>query len=741
MGQGDVRHYSALAALAMIVMAHPDCALAQAEQPMAAGFDDIVVTAQRREERLQDVPIAISAFNPDTLTSRGIRTTADLRVLVPSLNYTVHAGAARPYLRGIGNNLSGLGAENEIGTYQDGVAVTNVYGTALSLFAVERVEVLAGPQGTLYGRNTTGGAINVITRTPGQKTEAEANIGYGNYNRVEGSALLSGPLSETVSAGVYAAGMFSDHYNKPIIPYDERLTDFIGADDEHNWGVRGKLVLDTGPIRLVGTVEHSQSEGNWFMSRRPITPRTLAFVSYGQPYINVPFHTASSSEDGQRVKQTAAYLNGEFDLGFARLVSITSWRKADTWQGADQDGTAAPLFWASAHQTSRTYTQELQLQSNAGDKFTWVLGAYGFDDRQRFDPNQIGSSVLFTGVVGPGTAIQLLEANLRAKAWAVFAQGTYPLTDDLKLTVGGRYSHDSKSVSGRQWFSMLVDRQAGPPVTPIRDFDAIPDANWSKFTPKAVLDYKPGNTLFYASYSQGYKAGAYNTGSLASPGPANPETLSAYEVGTKGDYMDGALRFNTAFYYYDFKDLQLSVLDPARGAIFFLNAGAAKAYGVDLTLSAKLGSRLTVDLGASLEHITYASFKNAPAFAPSPTGFTSIFIDASDNRVTYAPEYAFTGALNHVTNFANGGQLQLNTNFYFNGGFYFDAANTIKQPGYFLIGASAKYSFPGERWALELYASNLTNEHYYSGYTQTNISLTAADAEPRLYGARLSWKY
>jgi len=751
MKEFQARRYLLLAGSALAVAVCPAAAMAQASDKSAekaspsSAHGDIIVTAQRREEKLQDVPIAVSAFNADTITSRGIRSAQDLRVLVPSLNYSVNAAATRPYLRGIGNNLAGLGAEPEIGTYQDGVVIANVYGTTLSFFSLERVEVLAGPQGTLYGRNTTGGAINVITKTPGRELEAEASIGYGNYNRGEGTLSVSGPLSDTLSAGIYALGRFSDTISKPAIPYDQRSTAFVGPDSEYSWGVRGKLVFDNGPIRLVGTVERTAMDTNSMMARRPMENRGIAFspFGFGLPYVSTPLRTQSGDEDGQRIRATMAYLNGDFDLGFAHLMSITAYRGLDTRQGADDDGTPEPIFFAQSHQPTKSYSQEFQLQSNPGSTLTWVLGAYGFRSVEKFDPVHVGSNVFFSSFLGPGLFAQVINGRLETKSWAVFAQGSYPLADDLKLTVGGRYSRDYKNVSGTQGFAPIANQQVGPLIAPFtQTFDNIPEASWGKFTPKVVLDYKPDNTLFYASYSTGYKAGAFNTGQLNAPGPANPETLTAYEIGTKGDYIGGRLRFNSAFYYYQFKDLQLSVLDPAKGAIFFLNAGEVEAYGVDLTMSAKIVPEVTLDLGVSLEHIEYTQFQNAPDFAPtSPVGWDSIIADLSGNKVPYAPNTAITGGITYEKDLANGGNLKLNANVYFNGGYFFDSGNHVKLPAYALVGGSAKYTLPGDQWSVEAYVTNLTNKHYFSDYLQTGVTLTGSDAEPRMYGIRLGWKY
>ena len=718
---------------------------ARAQTPAAQETEvlsDIVVTAQRRSEKLQDIPIAISAFSQDTLATSRINTTEDLKFLAPSLQYSSIGGYAEPYLRGIGNNNLGPNLDPEVATYEDGVYMSNNVSSSLTLMGVDRVEVLAGPQGTLYGRNAVGGAINVITRTPSSQPEGKVSLGYSNYNRVEGSGYVSGPITDTLSGGIYAAGMQRDSYYRDTISVDSRTIPGTPHKNE-DWAARAKLVYESGGVKLVATGEHGYSNGQDTQVYRNIQPNALG-VALGAPFINQRFVDTSDGPEFKRTTSNLGSLLGEFDLGFTRLVSLTAYRDVDAVTTADGDGTSAPVFFSYAGIGIKDYSQEIRLQSNADNRIKWLVGAYGFYEDSSFTPNAVASAVLFKSFLGPGTWAQQLFDTVRTKSWAVFEQATLPITDALNLTVGARYSDDDKTFRGYQYFSSVVNGAFGAPFGLTPSTPPSVHASWGSFTPKVTLDYRVGDTLLYATYSKGYKSGAFNSTVLGSKQvpqvPAKPETLDAYEIGTKSDFLGNRLRLNTALYYNAFHAIQVNSLDPYTLGQHLRNAAGAKAYGAEVSMVASLAKGLVFESSGSVEHAQYGSFPGLPVPMPAPVGNTVVITDVSGNRLPRAPNFAGTASLSYTRDLGDKGSLKFGPSVYYNSGFFWDAANRVPQRAYSTTNLSATYTSPDSRWLVTAYAKNVTDTAYSEITFATALGTVQTDADPRTFGVTVTRK-
>jgi iron complex outermembrane receptor protein len=718
---------------------------ARAQTPAAQEtevFSDIVVTAQRRSEKLQDIPIAISAFSQYTLATSRIDSTEELKLLVPSLQYSNVAGYAEPYLRGIGNNNLGPNLDPEVATYEDGVFMSNNVSSILTLMGVDRVEVLAGPQGTLYGRNAVGGAINVITRTPSSQPEGEVSLGYSNYNRVDGSGYISGPITDTLSGGIYAAEMQRDSYYKSTIGVDSRA--FPGTPHhEQNWAARAKLVYESGGVKLVATGEHGYSNGHDSQVFRNIQANGLG-VALGAPFINQRFVETSDAPEFKRTTSNLGSLLGEFDVGFAKLVSLTAYRDVDAVTTSDGDGTSAPVFFSYAGSGTKDYSQEIRLQSNADNRIKWLVGAYGFYEDSGFTPNVAASDVLFKSFLGPGTWAQQLFDTTPTKSWAVFEQSTIPITDALNLTVGARYSDDDKTFRGHQYFSSVVNGAFGAPFGLTPSTPPSVHANWGDFTPKVTLDYRVGGTLLYATYSKGYKSGAFNSSVLGSKKvpqvPAKPETLDAYEIGSKSDFLGNRLRLNTALYYNAFHNIQVNSLDPITLGQTLRNAAGAKTYGAEVSMVASLAKGLVFESSGSVEHTKYGSFPGLPVSILAPVGNTVVITDVSGHRLPRAPNFVGTASLSYTREIGDKGSLKFGPSVYYNSGFFWDAASMVPQRSYSTTNLSATYTSPNSHWLVTAYAKNVTDTAYSEITFATALGTLQADAEPRTFGVTVTRK-
>jgi iron complex outermembrane receptor protein len=705
-------------------------------------LSDIVVTAQRRSEKLQDIPIAISAFSQDTLAQSRINTTEDLKLLVPSLQYSNVGGYAEPYLRAIGNSNLGPNLDPEVATYEDGVFMSNNVSSTLTLMSVDRVEVLAGPQGTLYGRNAVGGAINVITRTPSSQPEGEVSLGYSNYNRVEGSGYTSGPITDTLSGGIYAAGMERDSYYRSTIGVDSRA--FPGTPHkEQNWAARTKLVYESGGVKLVATGEHGYSNSHDSPVYRNVQANGLG-VALGAPFINQRFVETSDAPEFKRTTSNLGSLLGEFDLGFAKLVSLTAYRDVDAITAGDGDGTSAPVFFSVASMDIKDYSQEIRLQSKADNRIKWLVGAYGFYEDSGFTPSVAASAVLYKSFLGPGTWAQQLFSNIPTKSWAVFGESTIPITDALNLTVGARYSDDDKTFRAHQYFSSVVNGAFGAPFGLTPSTPPSVHANWGSFTPKVTLDYRVGGTLLYATYSKGYKSGAFNPTVLGSKlvpvTPAKPETLDAYEIGSKSDFLGNRLRLNTALYYNAFHNIQVKSIDPITLGQILRNAAGARTYGAEVSTVAVLAKGLVFEGSGSVEDTKYGSFPGLPVPILAPMGNTTVITDVSGKQLPRAPRFVGTASLSYTRNIADKGALKFGPSVYYNSGFFWDSANLLPQRSYGTVNLSATYTSPDSRWLVTAYAKNVTDAAYSEITFATAFGTLQADADPRTFGLTVTRK-
>ena len=694
------------------------------------GLEDIVVTAQKRAENIQDVPIAITAISGDTLQSARTLNTQSLQNAVPSLNYGNSSGFAMPFLRGIGSSLQTPGTEPSVATFVDGVYVASNQGVLLGLLGIDRVEVLAGPQGTLYGRNASGGAINLYTLTPSQDVEAKVTATYGNYDRIEGSGYISGPVTDRLAVGLYAAAARRDTFLDfvPRAP-GQKLSN-------NSWGARLKAVWEpVDGFKLTGSAERLEQR-SVDMANRNVQPNALGVTVGGSPLIK-DYTVVSDTAQYSKPRTTALVLREEIDLGFADLVGITGYRRLRAPTKTSIDGTDAPLADVFAPIYSRQFSQEIQLLSTPDSAIKWIAGLFYFQEHGGYGPLSVHSEILFAGL--PFNTAETY-GKYRTKSYAAFAQVTVPLAEGLALTAGGRLTHDKKVKPDTIERLTLNGQDVGIPPS------VSPGAkkSWTRFTPKITLEYKTGETLLYATYSKGFKSGQFNTSDAADITPVNPETLTDYEVGLKTDLFDRTLRLNIAAYYYDFKNLQVQILDPSGGGVAAVlrNAASARAYGLEATATVAVSNEFTIDLSGAFQDSKYKDFDDAPFYIFSPGGNSQIAgVSATGNDLIRAPRFVGTAGATYRLPLGNAGRLDLHGDIYYNDGFYWDPNQQFRQSSYMFVNGSITYVEPNERWSVQLWTTNLNNRHRYIDISATApFGTYASDDAPRMYGVTASWK-
>ena len=497
----------------------------------AAG-GDIVVTAQRRSELLQDVPMSVTALTAAQLESAGVNATQDLGLVTPGLNWGRSTSVNQPTIRGVGSRNASAGDEPNVATFIDGVYQPEQASTLTELTNIERIEVLKGPQGTLFGRNATGGAINIVTRNP-DLNEFTGNVGlsYGRYDYMEGSAYVSVPIAQDKAAfSLAAVGFRDDGYVRNV---------FLNRTQGQRKGaaVRAKLLIeptDTISIKLNGLYAYMYDESA--TSGQPLDGNSVVRNFASNPLVNtaniplsvlIPqgkFTTATSKVPYFRLKQYMVDAHVDIDLGFATLGLLGAHIRTDGFLSSSSDASPLAIAGAEFDQKERSWLQEANLTSNADGPITWIAGVQAFQARSYYDPLVLSGRSTTTGAASPPT---VTVYGQKTRAIAGFAEVTWEATDGLFLTGGVRYTRDKK-ISLHQAVATGIVTSA--------------DATFKNTSPRAVIRYEVLPDLnLYASYTQGFKSGSFNSGTAAGAlAAARPEKIKAYEVGFKANPQPGS---------------------------------------------------------------------------------------------------------------------------------------------------------------------------------------------------------
>ncbi|ATE65875.1 TonB-dependent receptor [Rhizorhabdus dicambivorans] len=699
-------------------------------------IEEIVVTAQKRTQKLQDVPLAVTAFTGDTLKARGITNVGELTLSTPGLQIQPGGGGSViPFLRGVGSTAAAVGNESSVAVYLDGVYYTRLPPGFLTLNNIDRVEVLKGPQGTLFGRNSSGGVVNIVTPDPSQTFKAQGSIGYSRFKTIHGDAYVTGPLGENLSMDLSVGGTRQgDGWGRNLATGNR-----VGFVDDYT--IRSKLLFEPGnatKLLLSGFYSYSNSgsQGNTFPGFTRGT-RTIPGL------ITLPlddFQDHNSDIDGRlRAKFWGVSLRAEQDLGFARLTSISAYTHDSERSKGDGDYGPVADFIYYQKAKLKQFTQELQLAANAGSRLNWILGLFYYDTKTAY-PNDF-SGLLFDATIFPGAHLYL-ENFQHVKSYAAYGQATYEIAPGLSLTGGLRYTRDKLSGNGIQNLATQnVVLNPGTPLIPVGT--AADRKTFEKVTFRAAIDYKftPG-ILGYVSFSRGYKSAGYNLIPFSAP-PQRPETLDAYEAGFKMDLFERRVRLNSAAFYYKVRDPQVQLLQ--NGSLALSNADGSRVYGLELDGQAAVTEALTMRASFTWLDSKYTSYGSivggvcvrcAPSGPPSPTGgAVSPLRDivANGNRTPLAAKATFNVGADYGFDVGSG-RVTLSADYYHNSGYYFEPDNLLHQPHYDLVNAQLKFA-PNDHLAVRLWGKNLLDKEYVA------LALTqeGGPGYPYLAGAPLSY--
>jgi len=688
---------------------------------------DIVVTAQRRSENLQSVPISITAVTSAKLKEIGILSTADVTLISPGLQFQQGLGQASPFIRGIGSQSLGAGFESSVATYIDGVYIASGTGSIMSLNNIERIEVLKGPQGTLFGRNTTGGLINVITRNPSFTRTLEGSVSYDEYKTITPSAYVSMPITDIVAFDVAARYSYQGKgwgINRPTGHDVNRI--------DHDFAARSKLLIEpSDDTKLILAGDYSDVDSSTFVVLTPVPGTSLI---NGEHLNGGPWDNDSTLADPKRhVKAWSVSADFTQNFDFATLRSISSVRKTDGYLLVDPTGTQTSFFNISSRQIEKQISQELQLLSPNSSKIKWIVGLYYFRNDAKGTNND---DILFPAATGfPGNVTISKYARQIVRSMAAFAQVTVPVTEQLNLTGGIRYTRDKFHAENTT--ANLLSFAPSPPAT------VFPDRRDTESKPSWRLsaDYHVTlGTLVYASYNRGFRSGGFNILDETSA-PLKPEIVDAFEAGAKVDAFDRALRINTAVYYLKAKDLQLTRLGSA-GTQETVNAGSSESYGVELEATLIPVAGLTLSASGTILHSKYTDFKNAPFSVRLPGG--GIFQSSRDvtgNHTPRQPDKTLSLSAAYETPLA-AGKLKLAGTYFWSAKWYSDPDNTLFQASYDLVSGQVSWTEPSGHMTFRVFGRNLTNAKVVSQFARiAPLGDVQMLYEPRTIGGAVDLKF
>jgi iron complex outermembrane receptor protein len=708
-----------------LAAAAPGEAAAQPPPDGSKGLvDELVVTARRREERVQDAPASVTSLSADSLARRGIDSPTELGQVTPGLNIVASGAFSQPVVRGVSSTNVLVGDEANVSIYVDGVYMSQMSSNFFKFNNVARVEVLKGPQGTLFGRNATGGAITVITKTPSFEPTGDFAFGVGSFQSTDASAYYSTGLTDTVAVDIAML-----YHNDEGYVHDLIRGGNVGY--EEFFGMRGKLLWKpTDAATITVSADGAKSDNVTTLSSAALDGNTRGRVlNPATPLPTGPYQYLLTTRPMDRVTQGGASLRGEFDLGPVNLMTLTAYRKDKIKPITDTDGSLVDISRSNSRSPSDTYSQEIQLSSQPGGRLQWVAGVYGFKNTTSYDPL----------ISYPSGAIVLSE--VRTKAYAAFGEGTYNLTDQLSATVGLRYSYEYK----RNFGSL----SGGPR----RDFHA----SWDDWTPRVVVKYEIPETLnLYASYSKGFKSGQFNSASLSGVS-VDPEHIAAYEVGAK-TLMPGNWRASVAAYRYDYKDIQISSRVAGSTVAQLNNAAAAVLKGAELNIDGKVDPHITVGLGVSYIDGKYTRFPNAnvtiPATTVNPTPATTcvegtgpriggnrqLICDVSGNAIIRTPKWTLNASVRYEHELLDG-QFDATANLFVSDKFYWDPLNRIAQPHYTVLNGQVAWRAPGGRYRFVIWGENLTDQLYELVVSTSANADWVNYAKPRSGGVRVEYSF
>ena len=734
-------------------------------------LEEVLVTAQRRVESLQQVPISVTAISGDRIKAGGIMTVQDVALETPNFTMAVYnIGEPQYYIRGIGNTNDSAGSDPAVGTFIDDVYIGRTGGTSMDLFDLERIEVVRGPHGTLFGKNVVGGAVSIYTRKPSQEFEGKVGLTIGNYDQYMIRGLVNGALSDTVSGKFTFSKMQRDGYVDNVIDGQE-------YHDADNLSMRGQLLfLPKDNVEILFGLDYSEDDqaGNCRNVNNLDKNDPLGLAVLYPPVIAATTggdirKCASSAGAGQDREVTGSLLRVDWDLESSTFTSITAYREADYRWSED----LAAMPWGEtpfnlvdqAEEDSDQFSQEFRWTSNGGENVDWLLGAFYMKENIDRAENFIGAFSAPIDALG----FILLDGDVVFKqrnettSTALFGKIDWYITDTVTWSFGARYAKDKKSID-----QALINQEdpafdiglltilghpdprlvLGIPANGPGDlfayigsgsaaflkipFQVAASDSWSEFLPSSSLSWQfSDDAQVYFTYSQGYKSGAFQsqtTSPEAAVTPLEPETVKNYEIGIKSELANNRLRINASIFQMDYTDLQVFQLV---GSLLVGGNAEATTKGFELDAAALLTEDWILGFTYGYMDAEYDVYELG-AF------------DWSGNRLPRAPENSWSINTMYTLNIAGGSAMDFSAVYASTGDFYFDPENSPSQfeDSFGMLDARVTWRAASGHWELSAWGRNLTDEEYRTHSIKSNIAGSVDLWNlPRTYGLTATYNF
>ncbi len=718
-------------------------------------LEEIIVTAQKREQSLQEVPVSVTAISGEDITEGGITGMQDVAMETPNFTMTqFNIGEPQYFIRGIGGTLDSAGADPAVATFIDEVYIGRAGGSSMDLYDLQRVEVLRGPQGTLFGKNVVGGAISIHTQKPSDEFTAKFGITAGNYDALAVRGLISGSISDNVN------GSFSFSQRKRD-GYVENVVDSIDYHDEDNISFRGQLAFapsDTTEIRIVADYSKDDQAGNC---------RNVNNLDLNDPFlVAVPvYEPVIASTTGGDIRKCASSLGAyqkrdisglmariEWDLANATLTSITAYRETDYQWSEDLAGLPVGLtsfnLIDAADEKSDQLSQEFRLTSTGDGNVEWLVGAF-------FMEENVDRAEDFIGSFGPPFAamgFNLLDGDIvfaqdnKTTSTALYGQLDWHVSDAFTWSIGGRFAKDEKKIN-----QALINNEdsafdsavasaifmtptdvvvlgipangpgelvayltTGDPSVLNAPYDIDASDDWSEFVPSTSLNWKFGdNNLVYFTASKGYKSGAYvaqRTSAATAVVPLEPEFATNFELGLKTEFADSRVRLNASVFTIDYTDLQVFRLV---GSLLVGASAEATSTGLELDLTALVNENWVVNASYGYLDAEYDKFISGSD-------------DLSGNILPRSAENSYSISSNYVFDLSGGSTIDFGLNYTRKGDYFMETSNVPESEvsGYGLLNASLGWASADGRWEAVAWGKNLTDEEFRTHSIVGNICCT-----------------
>ena len=709
------------------------CAITLPTMAVAQGnaLEEIVVTAQKRTQNVQDVPIAITALSEKMIERIGGNTLTDIENFAPSLNFGRGSRRTRGEIniRGVGSFSRNPGFDARTSVYIDGVFLGRSGSFDADLQGIESVEILRGPQGTLFGINTIAGAVSINTRKPTEESEASLMAEVGNYNYTKFQGYVSGPLGEGVSGSLALTKMDQDGFIDNIfLNEDLNGVDRISGRAKLRFQPSDNLDINLSADYLDENAMGTNGEGH-------IADSGVGGVFGGASFTAAPnprevSHDAMEQED-REFWGVSAQVDYEMDSGLT-LTSISAYRELDWYNLNEEDYTNVFVGITNFNETTDQFTQEFRVTSTSDGNFDWVAGLYYIQQDISTDRDGIFTGLFFGRAPEDSERIPTI-VDVDATGYAAYINGNYRLTDAFEITAGLRYSYDEKEINfflpNPTGFAGVLDMTGQPP------YEDKYDAN--DLTPRVGLNWRPSDgTLVYASYAAGFKSGGFNVDFVQSLAelPYDEETADSYELGLKTEFFDSRARLNLALFHTTFEDFQVQQfqrISETVSRISISNAAEARSQGLEAEFTLVPVEGLTLQANGAYIDAEFEDFKECNAG-----------VDCTGNKLPYAPEFKFFVSAEYAFNIGEG-DAYARYDFTYTDGYFTHPENTpqVREvDSWETHNARVGYTLPGGNWEFSLWGKNLTDEdalrmaeiNFFGTFRGTYIP-------PRTYGASVRY--